>query len=533
MAATETRAAQEHTNKSRFVKDDAGRVSKFSGCPSSFSSRLDSNGTPSGAASGLDQATPLRVPDNQNLVTTHDSQWWLHSWHHIENQKYSMLAQLNVPQFELEVSDAEFFFESPKISKEYYINENSLCSKDGVSGDSGNACTECVKSDQDVRKEESGPLLDSNAQKPPNKDMGESWYLVDNLMALEHNCLISEQPKTHYSDFDSRLVQAEKTEPWWHITDKDELAFLVAQKSLEHIENCDLPRPKTKDISKGQLHSPASFGRHETLHSSLDWTIQTGFLDLSNKDELASMVAQKSLEHIENCDLPRPKTKDISKGQLHSPASFGRQETLPSSLDWTIQTGFSDLSNHHWERTSSVSLDEKQCMLGNVRNLLPNSDSLLSSNDFSSPKMDHGVTQTFPGKDPSTTQLLEALRYSQRRAREAEKAAEKAYNEKEHIITLFFRQASQLFAYKQWLQLLQLENFSLQLAYKKQPISSLLPDGLLVFPYKGMQLKKAQDKVVKQKKSSSKSTTAFWVGLSLAGAGLLLGWTMGWLLPST
>lgn len=256
-------AARQHTTKPHSVKEDAGRASKFSRCPSSFSSRLDSNGTPSGAASGPDPAT-LRVPDNQNLVTSEYSQWWLHSQHHI--------------------------------------------------GNSGNAYTEYVKSDRDVRKEESGPVLNSNAQKPPNKNMGESWYFVDNLIVSEHDCLISEQHKTLYSDFDSQLVQAEKTEPWWHITDKDELASMVAQKSLESIENCDLPRPKTKDIRKGQLHSPASFGDYETLHSS---------------------------------------------------------------LDWTIQTGFSDISNHRQERTTSISLDENQCMLGDAQNSLPNSDSLL------------------------------------------------------------------------------------------------------------------------------------------------------------
>ena len=157
-----------------------------------------------------------------------------------------------------------------------------------------------------------------------------------------------------------------------------------------------------------------------------------------------------------------------------------------------------------------------------------------SCKDFSTPKRYCGLTQTFPGNDPSNAQLLEALRHSQTRAIEAENA----YNEKEHIITLFFRLASQVFAYKQWLQLLQINSFSLQLTYKNQPIYSLLPARLPWVPYKGMQVKKAEHKVVKQKKSSLKygagrSTTAFLVGLSLAGAGLLLGWTMGWLLPST
>ncbi|XWS50334.1 hypothetical protein CRYUN_Cryun12cG0079200 [Craigia yunnanensis] len=337
MAATEARAAREHIANPRFVKEDAGRATKFSGCPSSSSPRLDSNGTPSGAASGPDQTTSLRVPDNQNL-------------------------------FGLEVSNAGFDNESPKISKDHYFDGSSVCIKDGVAEDSGNAYAECVKSDRDVRKEESNPVLNSNAQKPPNKNIGESWYLDDHLIVLEHNCLISKQPKTLYSDFESQLVQSEKTEPWWRMTDKDELASMVAQKSLEHIENC-----------------------------------------------------------------------------------------------------LSDLSNHHWERATSVSLDESQCMLGDKQNSLPNSDNLLSR-------------QFVMSADPCGAQ------------------------------------ASQLFAYKQWLQLLQLENFSLRLTYKNQPISRLLPAGLPWVPYKGMQVKKAEHKVVKQKKSSSKdgagrSTTAFFGGI--------------------
>ena len=202
---------------------------------------MDSNGTPSGAASGPDQTTSLRVPVNQNLVTTHDSQWWLHSRNHIGNQKDIMFAQLNVPKFGLEVSDAGFDSEGPKISMDQYFDESSLCIKDDVAEDSGNAYAECVKSGRDVRKEESNPVLNSNAQTPPNKNMGESWHPDDHLIILEHNCLISKQPNTLYSDFESQLVQAKKTEPWWRMTDKDELASMVAQKSLEHIENCDLP----------------------------------------------------------------------------------------------------------------------------------------------------------------------------------------------------------------------------------------------------------------------------------------------------
>lgn len=122
---------------------------------------------------------------------------------------------------------------------------------------------------------------------------------------------------------------------------------------------------------------------------------------------------------------------------------------------------------------------------------------------------------------------MEALRHAQTRAREAEIAAEKAYNEMQHIVGLFFRQASHLFAYKQWLQMLQLESLCLQLRIKEHQISTLFP-ALPWMPRKG---NTAKSKGKRQKKCRLCRYVAFAVGLGLAGAGLILGWTLGWLLP--
>lgn len=149
----------------------------------------------------------------------------------------------------------------------------------------------------------------------------------------------------------------------------------------------------------------------------------------------------------------------------------------------------------------------------------------------------NSTTKVEPDDDPSKTELLEALCHSQTRAREAEKAAEQAYADKEHVVALFFKQASQLFAYKQWFQLLQLENLCLQRKNKNQPISGLFPSGLPWFPHRVRQAKKDQHKAGKRRRSKRRSeirkrAVAFAVGLGLASAGLLLGWTMGWLFPS-
>ncbi|KAL5989423.1 hypothetical protein ACLOJK_010314 [Asimina triloba] len=132
--------------------------------------------------------------------------------------------------------------------------------------------------------------------------------------------------------------------------------------------------------------------------------------------------------------------------------------------------------------------------------------------------------------EPSKAQLLEALCHSQTRAREAEKAAQKAYSEKEHVVKLLFKQASHLFAYKQWLHLLQLETLILQLKTDHQRLTDFFPT-LPWMPLKARQLRKGVPQVTRRNKSGiGRYAVALAVGLGLAGAGLLLGWTMGWIL---
>lgn len=142
------------------------------------------------------------------------------------------------------------------------------------------------------------------------------------------------------------------------------------------------------------------------------------------------------------------------------------------------------------------------------------------------------------GDDESKAQLLKALRHSQTRAREAENAAKQAFAEKEHVVQLVFRQASQLFAYKQWFQLLQLENFYFQIKnHKKQPISAILPEMLPSLPQKNKRPQKKSARAKRAKRARpkydlSRYAVVFALGLGLVGAGLLLGWSVGWMLPT-
>nr|XP_043626610.1 uncharacterized protein LOC122598064 [Erigeron canadensis] len=136
--------------------------------------------------------------------------------------------------------------------------------------------------------------------------------------------------------------------------------------------------------------------------------------------------------------------------------------------------------------------------------------------------------------DSSKSMILKALCHSQTRAREAENAAKQAYAEKEHVIKLLFRQASQLFAYRQWVYLLQLENLCYQM---KSKTSNPMPS-------KSGKLHKNLKKAAPSKRKRSltrrgfglyehdirKYAVVFVMGLGIVSAGLLLGWTVGWML---
>ncbi|KAK9085571.1 hypothetical protein Sjap_025982 [Stephania japonica] len=257
------------------------------------------------------------------------------------------------------------------------------------------------------------------------KDLGEYWCRDKDLDFDPLNRFLSKEPHKLF-DWESPWNGSEKTEPWWRAVDKDDLAYLVAQKSLDHIENCDLPPPQNMNVIRSPFSCFECFEKDKNfLHLSLDREVSTGYY--SRSCLTCSKENGKRWSHSEQRPFPYGTEKPFSLKPIRSASSTYSHSSTNNDPPETVHTS---------------------------------------------------------GSEPSKAELLEALRHSQTRAREAEKAAQQAYNEKEHIIKLFFRQASHLFAYKQWLQILQLETLCLQLKNKDQPISSLFPVLLPWMPYK-------------------------------------------------
>ncbi|CAN1157116.1 hypothetical protein LINPERPRIM_LOCUS27677 [Linum perenne] len=420
MAAAEARAVWQRAANRCFVQEDAKRAPKLACCQSSSSSSSSKEGPTGGSSEAPpDQSGPGFIPINRtpsypNLPP--DTRWWLQLQPCYGYQKGLTFDQLNDLEAEMEILRSEV---------------GNSDSKNSLDNNSDSTWI-------DVNKSSQSSSLDA-AYSKVSPISNKSMEVEDDSLGL-HEVL----PKSNVSSFDdpeSPWTGTGKNVPWWRTADKDDLASLVAQKSLDYMENCDLPPPR-------KMHSS------DHGSSSLDWK------------------------------KPNRCVSDPPIGQ--------------GSLTGGHSSGSSDKSFSPTTTIKDVGQD--------------------------------------PESDPCKAQLLEALCHSQTRAREAEKAAKQACAEKEHIIMLFFKQASQLFAYKQWFQLLQLETIYNGLKNREDLTSSLFPVALPWMPPKGKKLRKNNGKKRGKRQRSrqdsvGKYAVAFALGLGLVGTGLLLGWTVGWMLP--
>ncbi|KAL0452404.1 UNVERIFIED_CONTAM: hypothetical protein Slati_1218500 [Sesamum latifolium] len=298
-------------------------------------------------------------------------------------------------------------------------------------------------------------------------------------------CLLLERPKKLSSDMDSDWIGLKKIEPWWHAADQDDLASLVSQTSSAHVRNHD--------------------------HPGID-----------------SMHSEKVADKCVNCfDQFQGQFRNKERKLLH--VADCTQANLASVED----TEFSYMADCTEGNLDSFSMDKSLGKQGLMERILQESGGTFSRDSCNTAKVDSSHSQKPRSGDLSRTELLEALCHSQTRAREAEKLAQEACDEKDHVINLFFQQASCLFAYRQWLRMLQLETLCLHLRSKDQ-LSSFTPPAIRS---KNMTLRRNRNKGPKKKPGKhrchiNKYAIAFAVGLSLAGAGFLVGWTIAWLFPA-
>ncbi|KAF3975254.1 hypothetical protein CMV_001484 [Castanea mollissima] len=431
--AAAARAVWQRTANRCFVQEDAKKTPKLA-CYQSSSTTKQVDAGPTNAADGPDHPALGFMPCDRNPSLSNpptDTRWWLQLQPSYGYQKGVTYEQLKALEAEVETLRAGTLNLIATFDEVHPQNgdiipvddcENFESSLDAQYG----LPVVCMNKASAVRKQEENALYSKNAEEYL-EPMGMKKYELVDMYPV--SCPVSKPANQFCLDPESPWIGGSKTEPWWRTTDKDELASLVMEKSLNYIENCDLPPPQKKSFRRHPYAHIGCSDHDESLASSLDWKAQTG--------------------HIQGCP-------DFGKTYGHGGVSSGQ--------------GYSDIG---------------------------------SGKSFSSSCTIHKDITEIPQQsesDPGKAQLMEALSHSQTRAREAEKAAKQAFTEKEHILNLFFRQASQLFAYKQWFQLLQLETLYIQIKNNEKSISSLLPEVFPRINYKCRNHWRSSQKATKRKR---------------------------------
>ncbi|KAG0543445.1 hypothetical protein BDA96_02G191400 [Sorghum bicolor] len=469
MAAAEARAAWQRAANRCLVQEDAKRAPKLACCPPPLQPHDASDGSP---PSPQDLHSPTFMPINWNLMNSSlpmETQWWLQLQPNFGCQ--AALARDHLNYVGGDAAEKKMEGLAAPVSKLEDVQAKNAADPFEPPWIVSMAS---MKQTPETGLEELKNLAFYTPVSLKCKGNANNCIYEDKESAefKAFDPLFPKKPQKEHCEMHAPWEQTKKSQPWWQVADVDGLASLVAERAMENIINNDLPRP-TQTV---RVHGAEVKGRE-------------------NKDDYG---------------LPA--------------LSVGKE---PDPVHDTMEYSYSVSSTTN-DTYSSDGGRWQQHQRNNVPGDAQDSD---------------GSTINTPGSKPTyqnaseRAKLLDALRHSQTRAREAEIAAKKAYDEKDHVIKLLFRQASHLFACKQWLKMLQLENICLQLRFKEHQIATMFPDlPWMVVKEKVAPSQEHNDGTRKKgrrpnRKGGLCNAVAFAVGVGLVGAGLLLGWTLGWLLP--
>jgi len=261
MATAEVRAAWQRAVNRCFVQEDAKRAPKLACCQSSCAtSKLFDAGAAS-AADEYDHAAASVTHFNQKSSFSNvipDSRWWLLQLQaNYEFQKGLTYEQLNALEDEVENLNVR--------------NEQKTCKGDANHfGDENHEYISSMEGMQEANSKKSQGC-------PQLMDMIAKHEKVETDSV---GCTMSKQTNDFSFDSDYSWIGVEKAQPWWRTTDRDELACFVSRKSLNHIENCDLPPPQkylrvqpSADISNVKIKT-SSFDREAKSSAFSNFNVQ-------------------------------------------------------------------------------------------------------------------------------------------------------------------------------------------------------------------------------------------------------------------
>lgn len=223
-----------------------------------------------------DQASSGGMPHNPNCDKLPDMKWWLHVKSNLGEEANYTCQHLNSWEGELGSYGAGLVDDNVKIGDVQSIKDIDSVSCIGSANRAveqpWNSSNTHMKNNNNSRMSKIEAVLNNDLQfTAKKKDQGKFLFKDDHFVDWDiTDFLISEQCKKASSDSDSHWIGAEKIGPWWRKAGKDELASLVAQKSLEHVENCDLPQPQIKHFRNTPSPYLECLDHDKTLPSPLN-----------------------------------------------------------------------------------------------------------------------------------------------------------------------------------------------------------------------------------------------------------------------
>lgn len=295
MAAAEARAAWQRTANRCFMQEDRKRAPKLACCQSSCATSKLVDAGPANVADESDHAAiNVRHFDQKSSFSnlSPDSKWWLHRQPSYGYQKGLTPEQLNALEEEVEILKAGDESEACKGDFTHFSdNEHDLfCHMDY------DLQIDMMKNSP-KDKMQGGDIKDSQAFSKLMDTAGKHEIREIDRVGSS----VSKQMNEFCLDLEYSWIEGSKTEPWWRAADRDELSSFVSQKSLDHIENCDLPPPMKKYMRR---YPCTGIGDDKIRTDCLDWETKSfGSLDPglfygkqgpSANEELSRYASEKS-----------------------------------------------------------------------------------------------------------------------------------------------------------------------------------------------------------------------------------------------
>lgn len=257
MVVAEARAAWQRTTNRFVVQEDAKRAPKLACFPSSDASTKQGDSGPAIAADAQNYLVPgfrpiTRNPSFANIPP--NSRWWVQLQPNYTCQKGLKNEKLNTLEAErvtLKTGQANL-----KAKPNGVDSEN-----DEIGAFVAENCTSCTK------KELEGLYIENVKESLKVKEGKESCEFFDMDAAGSAGFKKSNE---QCFESGSSWIGDDKSEPWWRTADRNELASFVAQKSLDLLDNCDLPQPRNKHVKMGPYSD-----HNGIVTSSVDWNPPT------------------------------------------------------------------------------------------------------------------------------------------------------------------------------------------------------------------------------------------------------------------